>query len=116
MVFSQVHLRTVREAFPPSCTRFTKRLSPQLKIPLFKKGDRQNPANYRPVSLTSILCNILEHFINHHLITHFEENDIFYDIQHGFRKQRGCDTQLLRLIDEPISALDERKQIDHGFL
>ena len=77
MVFPHVYLRTVREAFPPSCIRFTRQLSTQLIIPLFTKGDRQNPANYRPVSGTSIVCKILEHFINHHIITHFEENNIF---------------------------------------
>ena len=60
----------------------------------FKKGDRQNLANYRPVSLTSISCKTLEHIVYLHLITHFEENNILSDIQHGSRKRRGCDTQL----------------------
>ena len=48
--------------------------------PIFKKGDRQNPANYWPVSVTSIPCKTLEHIVYHHQITHFQENSIFSDI------------------------------------
>ena len=64
------------------------------------------------MSLTSTPCKTLEQIIHHRLITHFEQNNIFFDSQHGFRKRRGCDTQLLILIDELASALDQRKQID----
>lgn len=64
------------------------------------------------MSLTSTPCKTLEQIIYHRLITHFEQNNIFFDSQHGFRKRRGCDTQLLILIDELASALDQRKQID----
>lgn len=45
----------------------------------FKRGDRQNPTNYRLVSLTSISCKTLKHIVYHHLITHFEENNILSD-------------------------------------
>ena len=38
--------------------------------PVFKKGDRHAPENYRPVSLTSVLSKILEHFVCHHLMEH----------------------------------------------
>ena len=34
--------------------------------PVFKKGDRSIPANYRPISLTSVLCKVTEHIIFHH--------------------------------------------------
>ena len=64
------------------------------------------------MSLTSTPCKTLEQIIYHRLITHFEQNNIFFDSQHGFRKRRGCDNQLLILIDELASALDQRKQID----
>ena len=39
--------------------------------PVFKKGDKHAPENYRPVSLTSILSKILEHIVCHHLHIHF---------------------------------------------
>ena len=38
-------------------------------IPLFKKGDRSLPENYRPISLTSGVCRIFEHLINDYLFT-----------------------------------------------
>ena len=80
--------------------------------PIFKKGDRTNPENYRPVSLTSVPCKVLEHIVYRYLITYIEDNNILSDVQHGFRKRRGCDTQLVLLVEELAHALDQRKQID----
>ena len=42
--------------------------------PVFKKGDRHAPENYRPVSLTSVLSKVLEHIVCHSLHAHFEEH------------------------------------------
>ena len=53
--------------------------------PVYKKECRSNPANYRPVSLTCILCKILEHIINRHILDHLDEHRILVDAQHGFR-------------------------------
>ena len=64
------------------------------------------------MSLTSTPCKTLEHIIYHRLITHFEQNNVFSDTQHGFRERRGCDAQLLILIDELAIAPDQRKQVD----
>ena len=64
-------------------------------VPIFKKGDRSLPANYRPVSLTSIMCKILEHVVHSSVMSHFDNHSILTDAQHGFRKSRSCQTQLL---------------------
>ena len=57
-----------------------------LVTPIFKKGDKHNPANYRPVSLTSICCKVLEHIVAKALLCHLESNKILIENQHGFRQ------------------------------
>ena len=58
--------------------------------PLFKKGNKSVPGNYRPVSLTSISCKLLEHIIHSHVSRHLEHFNILTPKQHGFRKQHSC--------------------------
>jgi hypothetical protein len=43
--------------------------------PIFKKGDKSKPANYRPVSLTSVCCKVIEHIIHSHLMKFFEDQE-----------------------------------------
>ena len=64
-----------------------------LVSPIYKKGSRKSPTNYRPISLTSIPCKILEHLIYSSVYNHLEANSILCDAQHGFRKNRSCETQ-----------------------
>ena len=48
--------------------------------PLFKKGEKSEAANYRPISLTCILCKVLEHIIASNVISHLDKNNILYDL------------------------------------
>ena len=57
-----------------------------LVFPIYKKGSCKNPTNYRPISITSIPCKILEHLIYSSVYNHLETNLILSDAQHGFRK------------------------------
>ena len=41
-------------------------------VPIFKKGDRRQPSNYRPVSLTSIVCKVLEHIVRSNIMSHYD--------------------------------------------
>ena len=66
-----------------------------LITPVFKNASRNDPAKYRPVSLTCICCKLLEHIVNRHILNHLDEHKILADSQHGFRKKRSCDTQFL---------------------
>ena len=68
--------------------------------PIFKKGDKSQPANYRPVSLTSVCSKVLEHIIYSHLMNFFEDKQILCDRQHGFRKHRSCESQLLTTVQD----------------
>jgi len=63
--------------------------------PIYKKGSRYNPENCRPISLTCICCKLLEHCITSHIMKHGETNNTLYPLQHGFKKRRSCETQLI---------------------
>ena len=80
--------------------------------PIFKKGERYNPANYRPVSLTCICSKLLEHIVTKHLLCHLEQNNILYDLQHGFRSKRFTETQLITFTHDVLNNLKEGKQTD----
>ena len=85
--------------------------------PIFKKGDPLTPANYRPVSLTSIPCKILEHIVHSNVINHLiVKNKILCDQQHGFRKKRSCETQLISFINDLATNMDHEFQTDCIFL
>ena len=78
--------------------------------PIFKKGDKTDPGNYRPISLTCVLCKVLEHIVASNISKHFTNQNILYDLQHGFREKRSCETQLIMLIDELSKNMQSRKQ------
>ena len=80
--------------------------------PIFKKGERYNAANYRPVSLTCICSKLLEHIVTKHLVSHLEENNILYNLQHGFRSKRSTESQLLAFTQDILSNLKSGKQTD----
>ena len=81
-------------------------------MPLFKKGDKSKPENYRPISLTSITCKLLEHIIHSNIMDHLENSNTLNDIQHGFRQKRSCETQLITTINDFSNCLNTKGQID----
>ena len=81
-------------------------------VPLYKKGDKSNPGNYRPISLTSPTCKILEHVVYSNIMTHLENHSILDDAQHGFRKNRSCVSQLITTLNDFANSLKAQKQTD----
>ena len=67
--------------------------------PLFKKGKKRSPKNYRPVSLTSICSKLLEKIVRNAIVKHLESLGILTKDQHGFREGRSCNTQLLEIME-----------------
>ena len=82
--------------------------------PLYKAGksDKGLAENYRPISLTSVSCKILEHIIVHNVMQHFEKQNVLTNAQHGFRKKRSCDTQLVQTVNDFAKTLNDSKQSD----
>ena len=88
----------------------------QTIIPLFKKGSKSLPENYRPVSLTSHLIKLFERVLRRKLIKHIEENNLLSDNQHAFRAGRSCLSQLLQHMDSVLHALENKMNIDVVYL
>ena len=80
--------------------------------PVFKKGDKSTAANYRPISLTCILCKVLEHILASIITKHLDEQGIMYDLQHGFREKRSCETQLFMMVEDLARTANVGKQTD----
>jgi len=83
-------------------------------VPVYKGGnkDRSNAENYRPISLTSICCKIMEHIIYSNVMSHLNKNDIISNTQHGFRGNHSCESQLLFTVNDLATGLNDSKQID----
>ena len=54
---------------------------------IFKKGERCDLGNYRPVSLTSVTCKMMEHILASNIRQHLDDQSILSKYQHGFRKK-----------------------------
>ncbi|CAL4189778.1 unnamed protein product, partial [Meganyctiphanes norvegica] len=84
--------------------------------PIHKKGDRSDPSNYRPVSLTSQVCKVMESIVRKHILEHLKSNEILSDKQHGFREGRSCLTNLLETMESWTEIIDEDDGIDVAYL
>jgi hypothetical protein len=84
--------------------------------PIFKKGARSEPGNYRPVSLTSVCCKIMESVIRDGMMEHLERNKLIGNSQHGFLPGKSCSTNLLEFLERVTREVDEGKPFDIVFL
>ena len=91
-------------------------LKTQYITPVHKKDDRTDPANYRPVSITSHLIKVFERVIRNKLVDHLEDNRLINDNQHGFRKKRSCLTQLIDHVDHIYNCLNNGDEVDVIYL
>ena len=83
-----------------------------LVAPVYKKGPKCKPSNYRPISLTCIASKLMEHILVSNIMTHFDSNDILSPFQHGFRSKHSCETQLISFTQEIFDNLEDGKQTD----
>ena len=81
-------------------------------VPIYKKGRRDMPENYRPVSLTCVISKVMEKIIRDALVSFFIDNGILSERQFGFVPGRSCTLQLLVCVEEWSRSIDDGKQID----
>ena len=84
--------------------------------PIFKKGSKSYVGNYRPVSLTSVICKLMESILKDAIMKHIIDNDILYRSQHGFLARRSCLTNLLEYINTLTKLVDEGHSVDVVYL
>ena len=79
---------------------------------IFKKGKKCLASNYRPVSLTSVLCKLMESFVRDAINLHMRENNLYSPKQFGFISGRSTTTQMLRVLNIWTKILDEGGTLD----
>ena len=84
--------------------------------PIFKKGDKCSADNYRPVSLTSVVCKLFEKFVRDAMYKHLTENNILSPDQFGFCQGRSCVTQLLVTANDWLFSIDNKTPVDAIYL
>ena len=98
--------RSLKEGKVPSAWKLAE------VVPIFKKGNKTSANNYRPVSLTCIVCKIFESFVKTELFNHIIKNDLLSNNQFGFCPGRSCSTQLLVTLQDWLINLDNKTPVD----
>ena len=119
--YPRVIKETEEETAPHFCNIFRTSLEQRKAVrdwklqnisPLFKKGSKDDPGNYRPISLTSVPGKMLESIIADDMMSHLEHNKLILDSQHGFRSGRSCLTNLVDFFHDMFSIYDKSRAVD----
>ena len=119
--YPRVIKETEEETAPHFCDIFRTSLEQRKAVrdwklqnisPLFKKGSKDDPGNYRPMSLTSVPGKMLESIIVDDMMSHLEHNKLILDSQHGFRSGRSCLTNLVDFFHDMFSIYDKTRAVD----
>lgn len=84
--------------------------------PVFKKGKKEDPGNYRPVSLTSLPSNITEQIFLETTLRHTINREVMGDIQHGFTKGKSCLKNLVVFCNGVIGLVSKGRATDNIYL
>uniref|UniRef100_A0A8C3KZU3 Reverse transcriptase domain-containing protein n=1 Tax=Chrysolophus pictus TaxID=9089 RepID=A0A8C3KZU3_CHRPC len=125
----EIHPRVLRElaeviAKPLSiiyqCSLLTGEVPEDWKLanvtPIYKKGCKEDPGNYRPVSLTSVPGKVMEQIVLREITRQVRDNRGIRPSQHGFTKGRSCLTNLISFYDLVTRLVDEGRAVDVVYL
>lgn len=75
--------------------------------PVYKKGDKTEPGNYRPISVLSVISKVFEKLVNNRLVKFLEKHNILYKHQYGFREKHSTKLSVINLVNQLIQYQDE---------
>jgi len=79
--------------------------------PIHRKGRKEDPGNYRPVSLTSVTRKVMEQIILSAIMWHTQDNQVIRPSQHGFMKGRSCLNNFISFYDKVTCLVGEGKSL-----
>ncbi|KAK3096760.1 hypothetical protein FSP39_003001 [Pinctada imbricata] len=85
---------------------FPEKLKTAKVTPIYKKGDKSDPGNYRPISILPTISKLFERHITTQMYDYLKENDLLMKEQSGFRKSHSCQTALTKLTEKWITDID----------
>lgn len=85
-------------------------------IPVYKKGEKKDPLNYRPLAIQPALSKLFEKSILFQLVDYFENNNLLDKEQHGYRKNKSTTTALISYVENVLEKLDEDNKVVGAFL
>lgn len=113
-----IHPETLREWKPLSAIYHQSWLTRELQVEVskcdayYKKGQKEDPGKYRPVSLTSVPGKVMEHKIFSAIMQHVQDNQGIRPSQQGFKKHRFSLTNLISVYDKVTSLMKKGQIVD----
>ena len=77
--------------------------------PIYKKGSKDTPGNYRPISVLPVIGKIFEKIVNKQLMNFLEVNNVLQQHQYGFRKKYSTKLSVVNLCKAILKSVDEGK-------
>ena len=77
--------------------------------PIYKKGNKSDLNNYRPISLLPTISKIFERVIHTQLYNYLSENKLLCEQQYGFRSQHSTELAAIKLVDYLTHNMDTNK-------
>ena len=99
-----------------SCAKIPKQWKFARVSAIYRKGNRKLASNYRPVSITSIICRLLETIIRDNVVKFLMSNDLLSAYQFGFLKGRSTTLQLLKVLNDWTESMESKFSTDCIYL